>query len=67
MYYYNFDLSDYKLTKYSFKLFEILLKENLNTKESIMKELKIVYSTYRKCLHKEQEAGIEIINIKICI
>jgi hypothetical protein len=61
MYYFNFDLSEYKLTKYSFELFEILLKESINTKEAILNDLKIVYSTYRKCKHKEQEAGVEIV------
>lgn len=61
MHYFNYDLSEYKLTKFSFIYFDLLFKETVNTKESILKDLKIVYSTYRKCRHKEQEAGIEIV------
>ena len=62
MHYFNFNLSEYKLTKYSFIYFDLLFKNEINTKESIIKDLKIVYSTYRKCKNKEQEAGVEIVN-----
>ena len=62
---YKIDLSDYKLTKYYFYLFDIMIKEKSIRKEELLMDNKISPSTYRRCRQLEQNIGFVIVD-KLC-
>ncbi len=64
MLYHKFDLSEYfTKTHYNFLFYDALFKLENQDKESILKELNIPPSSYRKCRSVEQKKAYEIMEI----